>query len=94
MNNIILYSIGAIILAILGILVGLAQSLCTILFGFIIAKIEGAVYFSFARCLLLILTQMPILIFFVFLHIKIKLLQNSDTFCEKKQLCIVILLCQ
>lgn len=55
--------------AILGILVGLAQSLCTILFGFIIAKIEGAVYFSFARCLLLILTQMPILIFFVFLGI-------------------------
>lgn len=55
--------------AILGILVGLAQALCTIFFGYIVSLIQGSVYFSFGRCMLLILTQIPILIFFVFLGI-------------------------
>lgn len=55
--------------AIVGFLVGLAQTVICILFSFIISLINGVSFAPFANLLLLVLSQLPILITFVFLGI-------------------------
>ncbi len=65
--------------AILGFLVGLVQSLCCVLFGFIFACIGKDTYFSFGSAILLILSQLPILIIFVFLGILFGTILNDKS---------------
>ena len=65
--------------AILGFLVGIIQSIFTILFGYIISLFQGSNFFGFSRCLLLIVSQLPILLFFVFTGILCGILLNEKS---------------
>lgn len=65
--------------AILGILVGLVQSILCVLFGLIFSSIAKEAYFSFGSALLLILSQLPILIVFVFLGILFGTILNDKS---------------
>ena len=63
--------------AILGFLVGLVQAVCCLFFGWIIALITKDEYFGFGQAMLLIVSQLPILIVFVFLGILFGTLLNE-----------------
>ncbi len=65
--------------AIIGIIIGLVQALCTIIFGFFISLIKGENYLSITSCLLLIISQIPILIFYVFAGILFGTILNDKS---------------
>lgn len=64
---------------ILGFLIGIVQSVITILFGYLISLIQKIDYVSFFNCLLLTATQIPILLFFIFTGILFGTLLNDKS---------------
>jgi len=65
--------------AIPGFLIGIVQSIICIVCGVIISSIKGACFISFPSALLLILAELPILIFSIFLGILIGSVLNDKS---------------
>lgn len=65
--------------AIVGFVIGVCQSIICIFAGFIISLITNVAFISFGSCILLILSQMPVLLINIFLGILIGTIFNDKT---------------